>query len=91
MRPQAHRVDGQVLLVEQPRLARQSHRLLQGVMDDPVDTCDVAAGLVALTEGAVKDVDAIATRLRQAGKSKARVKGIVDALTPWARKLSRAA
>lgn len=33
VRPQAHRVNGQVLLVEQPHLAGQPHRLLQGVLE----------------------------------------------------------
>jgi hypothetical protein len=60
-------------------------------MDDPMDTCDVAAALVALTEGAVTSVDQIAARLRKEGKGENRVRGIVNAITPWAKKLSRAA
>jgi hypothetical protein len=58
-------------------------------MNSPADTCDVAAGLVALTEGAVSNVDAIASRLRAAGSSASSVKGVISALEPWARKLSQ--
>ncbi|HZI16074.1 MAG TPA: VWA domain-containing protein [Myxococcus sp.] len=60
-------------------------------MDDPADTCDVSAALVALTEGAVKSVDAVAERLQKAGRPKERVKGVVRALEPWAKLLRRAA
>jgi hypothetical protein len=60
-------------------------------MDDPADTCDVAAALVALTERAVPSVDAVAERLQAAGRSKDRVKGIVRAIEPWAKVLRRAA
>lgn len=56
-------------------------------MDDAVDTCDVAAALVALTEHAVPHLDAVAKRLRDGGKSPERVKGILRALEPWAQKL----
>lgn len=60
-------------------------------MDDPADTCDVAAALVALTERAVPSVDAVAERLRMADRPKERVKGVVRALEPWANVLRRAA
>lgn len=58
-------------------------------MDSPEDTCDVAAGLVALTEGAVKDTDAIASRLRAAGTPDGRVKSVVKALKPWAQLMAK--
>ncbi|MBZ4422306.1 VWA domain-containing protein [Myxococcus sp. RHSTA-1-4] len=60
-------------------------------MDAPEDTCDVAAALVALTEGAVPSVDAVAERLLASGTPKDRVKGIVRAIEPWAKALRRAA
>ncbi|NMO15440.1 VWA domain-containing protein [Pyxidicoccus fallax] len=60
-------------------------------MDDPADTCDVAAALVALTERAVPGVDAVAERLSASGKPKERVKAIVRAIEPWAKALRRAA
>jgi hypothetical protein len=53
-------------------------------MDSPEDTCTVAAGLVALNEGAVQSVDAFGARLRTSGMLEARVKGVINALTPWA-------
>ncbi|WP_164001608.1 VWA domain-containing protein [Pyxidicoccus caerfyrddinensis] len=59
-------------------------------MDDPADTCDVAAALVALTERAVPSVDAVAARLLASGTPKERVKGIVRAIEPWAQVLRRA-
>jgi hypothetical protein len=60
-------------------------------MDDPADTCTVASALVALTERAVPDVDAMYTRLRATGMKKDRVKGIIRAIEPWAPALRRAA
>jgi len=59
-------------------------------MDAPEDTCSVAAGLVALNEGAVQSVDAFATKLRKAGMSGERVQGVTNALTPWSKDVKRA-
>lgn len=59
-------------------------------MDAPEDTCSVAAGLVALGEGAVQSVEEFATRLRKQGMAGQRVQGVVNALTPWAKTLKRA-
>jgi len=53
-------------------------------MADPIDTCPVAAGLVALGEGAVKDVDELGERLLAVGKDAARVEAVKQALRPWA-------
>ena len=58
-------------------------------MNSPEDTCDVAAGLVALTEGAVKDVESIALRLRKAGTPQERIQGIISTLKPWQKALGR--
>ncbi|MCA9612325.1 MAG: VWA domain-containing protein [Sandaracinus sp.] len=45
------------------------------------DTCTVAAGLVALGEGNVKDVDELGRKLSAAGVDGAKVKRTVDAIT----------
>ncbi len=59
-------------------------------MDSPDDTCSVAAGLVALNEGALQSVDAFATKLRKAGMAGERVQGVINALTPWSKDLKPA-
>lgn len=59
------------------------------VLEQPQDTCHVAAGLVALTEGLVPDLDALAKRLRTRGMSRAQVSGIVGALSPYAATLDK--
>ncbi len=58
-------------------------------MDSPNDTCRVAAGLVALNEGVVNDLDELVAKLRQSGASKKDVGGLVRALTPFAATLRR--
>jgi hypothetical protein len=58
-------------------------------MESPDDTCHVAAGVVALSEGAVKDLDALAARITASGVTRDRVGGIVRALTPFAASISR--
>ncbi|MDC0711296.1 VWA domain-containing protein [Stigmatella sp. ncwal1] len=60
-------------------------------MDAPEDTCTVAAGIVALREGAVSSVEALTERLRQQNTPAARIRGVINALTPWAQKLPGAA
>lgn len=58
-------------------------------MDEPADTCYVAAGIVALGEGAVPNLDALAERLRKEGAEPKRVGAVVRALTPYAATLNR--
>jgi hypothetical protein len=58
-------------------------------MEDPADTCNVAASLVALGQGALKDLDAVAARLRAAGTDPARIGAVLRAITPWAASLGR--
>jgi hypothetical protein len=53
-------------------------------MESAEDTCFVAAGLVALTEGALPDLDAVARIVSASGASDARVGRVIRALTPYA-------
>ncbi len=53
------------------------------------DTCDVAAGVVGLTEGALANLDALAAALTAAGRERAHVGAVVRALTPYATTLGR--
>lgn len=59
------------------------------VMEDPHDTCHVAAGLVALRENVVADIDAFAKLISGAGVDRKRCGAIVRALTPYAATLGR--
>lgn len=81
-----------------PDLARRKHceafwRKLLGdrviCMEDPTDSVDVAAGLVALCEGALPDLDALARKLTDGGTPRPRVGAVVRALTPFAATLQR--
>ncbi len=81
-----------------PDLARRKHceafwRKLLGdrviCMEDPIDSVDVAAGLVALCEGALVDLDALARKLIDGGTARPRVGAVVRALTPFAATLGR--
>jgi hypothetical protein len=58
-------------------------------MEDPADTCAVASSIVALGEGALADLDAVASRLRASGTDPARIGAVVRALTPWCASLAR--
>jgi hypothetical protein len=58
-------------------------------MEDPHDTCFVAAGIVALREGAAKDLDDVARRVKSAGATADRVPPIVRALEAYAATLGR--
>ncbi len=58
-------------------------------MEDPEDTCHVAAGLLVLGEGIVSDLDAFARQLEEASVSRNRVGAIVRALTPYAATMGR--
>lgn len=58
-------------------------------MDAPSDTCFVAAALVALREGAIADIDALARRFQAQGVDGKRIGSIVRAITPFAATLDR--
>ncbi len=58
-------------------------------MEAPRDTCYTAAGLLALTEGVAKDLDALGGLLSAAGLSRERVGSVLRALTPYAESLDR--
>ena len=59
------------------------------VLASPEDTCPVAAGAVALSEGAVPNVGALGVRLKGAGLSADRASRVVAALTPWATSIGK--
>ena len=58
-------------------------------MESAQDTCYVAAALVGLQEGVLKDVDAAARVVEAAGAEKDRIAPIVRALTPFAATLGK--
>ena len=58
-------------------------------LSSSADTCLVAAALVALCEGAVADLDMLARGLENDKLDRARIGGIVRALTPFAATLGR--
>lgn len=58
-------------------------------MESAEDTCHVAAGIVALGEGAVRDLDVLASQLATAGLKRDRLGAIVRALTPFAASLGK--
>ncbi len=58
-------------------------------MEDPADTCHVAAGIVVLGEGIVRDLDEMARQLESAGVSATRAGAVVRALSPYAETLTR--
>jgi hypothetical protein len=53
-------------------------------MESPRDTTACIAGVVALDQGFVKDLDAFARRLGDRGHDRQRIGAVVRALTPWA-------
>ena len=53
-------------------------------MEAPEDTCYVAGGLVALSEGVVADLDGVARVVQAAGASRDRVGAVIRALSPYA-------
>ncbi len=59
------------------------------IMETPRDTCYVAASLVGLCEGVYEDLDAVAKGLESNGLERARIHGVVRALTPFAATLGR--
>lgn len=58
-------------------------------MEDPEDTVGVAAGLVGLCEGSLRDLDELALRLERAGTPRQRLGGVIRALTPFAATLGK--
>lgn len=58
-------------------------------MESAGDTCFVAAGIIALGEGVVTDLDALAEVIAKAGAERERVGAVVRALTPYAATLGR--
>lgn len=54
------------------------------VMESPEHTCLVSSSLVALCEGAVRDLDALAKRLRDHGMDAKSVGPVIRAVTPFA-------
>ncbi len=59
------------------------------VMEDPRDTCHVAAALVGLGEGVHSDLDALARNLEAGALNKERIGGVLRALTPYAATLGK--
>jgi hypothetical protein len=53
-------------------------------MESPEDTCYVAAGIMALNEGVVSDLDTLAAIFRASALERERTAAIVRALTPYA-------
>jgi len=53
-------------------------------MESPRDTTACIVGIVAIEQGAVKDLDAFARRLGDRGHDRQRIGAVVRALTPWA-------
>jgi hypothetical protein len=60
-------------------------------LESPVDTCWAAAGIVALTEGALPDLPAFAKRVSELGVERERVAALTRALAPYAASLARRA
>ncbi|MFO0694096.1 MAG: hypothetical protein U0230_11110 [Polyangiales bacterium] len=58
-------------------------------MSSPEDTCFVAAGLVALSEGSVDGIDGIARMVEAHGGGRERVSAVVRALLPYAATIGR--
>ncbi len=53
-------------------------------LESPADACPVMAGIVALGERVIPDLDALARHLASDGVPRDRVGAVVRALTPWA-------
>ncbi len=59
------------------------------VLGSPEDTCAVAAGIVALSEGRAKDLDAVGKKLSSGGLSNARVARVLGAMKSWASSIGK--
>lgn len=78
-------------LIPDPKRRAQCERTWRDLLGDhvialesPRETCFAAAGIVALTEGVIKDLDGVARAISSAGASAERVNAVVRALTPYA-------
>jgi hypothetical protein len=58
-------------------------------MESPDDTCRVAAGIVALGEGAASELDVLAKRFEREGVTRERLAATLRALTPFAASLGK--
>lgn len=83
-------------LIPDPARAQQVERAWRDVLGDrvlvmrrPEDTGHVAAGAVALLEGHVADLTALADRFKGSGLPREAVSGIVAALAPFAASIGR--
>lgn len=59
------------------------------VLGDPSDTCAVAAGIVALSEGRAPSLDAVGQKLAAGGLDKTRVARALTAMKPWAETINK--
>jgi hypothetical protein len=59
------------------------------VMEDPHDTCAVAATLIGLTEGTLEDLQAAAAKLKELGKPRAQIDRVIRAVEPYANAIGR--
>jgi hypothetical protein len=59
------------------------------VLGDPSDTCAVAAGIVALSEGRAANLDAVGRKLLEGGLDGARVSRVLKAMKPWAATINK--
>lgn len=81
---------------ESRRTARGAERAWRDLLGDhcvclesPDDVCAASAALVALTEGLLPDVDAVARQLTGMGLERERVAAVVRAVTPYAATLAK--
>lgn len=59
------------------------------VLGDPSDTCAASAGIVALSEGRLANVNALGEKLASNGLDRTRVARVTAALEPWAATIGR--
>jgi len=83
-------------LIPEPGRRAQCERVWRELLGDQVivmeraaDTCFVAAGIVALTEGVAADLDVVARLAREAGADAKTANNVVNTLTAYAATLGR--
>lgn len=59
------------------------------VLAEPGDVCPVAAGAVALLEGAIPNLAALGASLRKHERDEDRVSRVLDAMRPWAKSIGK--
>jgi hypothetical protein len=59
------------------------------VLGDPSDTCAVAAGIVALSEGRAPSLEAVGEKLSAGGLDEPRVARVLKAMKPWAATINK--